>query len=188
MTRGLHHPPAPPPCTTPLHHPPASALPGVLQGPPGGGAARPPAAVRVLVTGSRDWRDSSAVTVALAAVRADSGPLTVIHGACPSGADALADRWARTRGAAVERHPANWRPAGRYDARAGFRRNAEMVAAGADLVLAFIGPCRSSSCPRREVHGSHGATHCARLAARAGIPVIQIRTNGRKAASINGQQ
>jgi hypothetical protein len=121
-------------------------------------------AYRVLVTGSRDWDDQEAVSDALFNVVADAPhrPVVVVHGACPSGADKIADGWvphAVSLGAdyvTVERHPADW--AGHGTA-AGPRRNAEMVAAGADVCLAFIRG------------GSAGASHCARLAERAGVPV-----------------
>jgi hypothetical protein len=114
-------------------------------------------AFRVLVTGSRTWTDRAAIETALLdQTRPDGTTPTLVHGACPSGADAIAARLAAGMGWTVEAHPANWREHGTA---AGFRRNAEMVAAGADLCLAFI----------RDA--SPGATHCARLAARAGIPV-----------------
>jgi hypothetical protein len=79
----------------------------------------------------------------------------LIHGACPRGADAMADKFAREIGMSVRRHPANWDAHGK---RAGFLRNAEMVSAGADLCFAFI------------KGGSPGASMTASLAKKAGIP------------------
>jgi hypothetical protein len=62
----------------------------------------------------------------------------------------------------VEQHPL---PEGwwRINRRAGFERNAHMVALGADCCLAFI----------RAYSG--GATHCANLAEAAGIPTFRFR-------------
>ena len=136
-------------------------------GPPArrqGGAMIEP--YRVLVTGSRTWEDDGMVRQALRAawVEAKGRPLVVVHGHCKSGADAAADVWGTKMAATynditVERHPARWRkPDGTRDRGAGWRRNAEMVAAGADLLLAFI---------KAE---SRGATHCLKLAEKAGIP------------------
>lgn len=132
---------------------------------------------RVLVTGSRTWEDAATVFGALDDLLRDHRMVRVIHGACPQGADKIAQQWV-TRTfrhsllgfAESEPHPADW---GRHGKAAGFRRNAEMVGAGADLCLAFIGECRDPACRRRplERHGSHGASHCAGLAEKAGIPV-----------------
>ncbi|MDI5965773.1 SLOG family protein [Streptantibioticus silvisoli] len=114
------------------------------------------------MTGSRSWADMPTVREALRQVRLEvaGGPIVVVHGACPRGADALADLLA-TRAPAefrmsVERHPADWDALGK---RAGFVRNQHMVDLGADVCLAFI---RS---------GSRGASHTARVAERAGILV-----------------
>lgn len=98
---------------------------------------------------------------------------TLVHGDCPTGADALADTVARSWGAEVEPHPALWRPYGKYDPTAGFKRNSLMVAKGADVCLAFIGRCNKIGCPDRGLHGSHGATHCADLAEAAGIRTVR---------------
>jgi hypothetical protein len=123
---------------------------------------------RVLVTGSRDWPTPDVVWSALNDTRleafAEGQPLVVVHGACPRGADQHAAAWAAvarqiTAGVVEEPHPADWRPGGTLDRSAGFRRNAHMVQLGADLCLAFI---RDSS---------RGASHTARLADTAGIPV-----------------
>lgn len=114
---------------------------------------------RVLVTGSRDWSDHDVVRDALAWARYGHEAMVVVHGACPSGADAMASWWVRRYrflSVSEERHPADWR---RYGRAAGPLRNRAMVAAGADLCLAFI----------RD--GSRGASHAAGLAEAAGIPV-----------------
>jgi len=121
---------------------------------------------RVLVTGSRDWDDDPllCITLAMAVQEAPAGARPVIvHGACPRGADNTADIWARNHRLVIERHPADWDQFGKA---AGFRRNAEMVAAGADLCLAFI------------KDGSRGATHTAGLAEKAGIPVKRYKQEG----------
>lgn len=115
---------------------------------------------RVLVTGSRDWRDVQAVRDALVRV-ADTWQresIVLVSGACPTGADAIAERLARREfGWAVERHPAEWNVHGKG---AGFKRNAHMVQLGADLCLAFIR------------NGSRGASHTAALAEAASIPTV----------------
>jgi len=109
--------------------------------------------VRILVTGSRDWDDA----VLIAAVLSDyPAYATVVHGACPTGADHIADYVAQLFHLQIERHPAEWNT---YGKAAGFRRNAEMVNLGADVCLAFI------------KNNSKGATHTVNLAEQAGIPV-----------------
>ena len=127
---------------------------------------------RVLVTGSRTWDDGRTVWDALEDLQWSPRTLVVVHGAAPKGADEMADRWARVHGVGggivAEPHAADW---DRYGKRAGFIRNAEMVSLGAELCLAFIAPCTNSSCRNGKPHGSHGATHCAALAEKAGIEV-----------------
>jgi YspA, cpYpsA-related SLOG family len=139
---------------------------------------------RILVTGSRDWVDR--LTIARELVRyisetsvllTDSQGLpvdwdtqgwTIIHGDCPTGADAWADEFAIGNFIAVERHHADWREHGK---RAGFLRNEEMVDAGADICLAFINPCTSEKCRHPKPHGSHGTVDTIRKAHWAGIEV-----------------
>lgn len=112
---------------------------------------------RVLVTGSRDWQDREVIAGVLMEICMDhhSHRVIVIHGAA-RGADEFADEAAHEFWMATEPHPADWNTHGK---RAGFIRNAQMVALGADICLAFIR------------NGSRGATHCAGLAEKAGIPV-----------------
>jgi len=123
---------------------------------------------RVLVTGSRDWPTPALVWGALNDTRDEAlisdRHLVIVHGACPRGADDHAAKWCKTatqfvNGITEETHPANWRPGGVFDRAAGFRRNADMVALGADVCLAFIR------------NGSRGASHTAARAEQAGIPV-----------------
>jgi len=114
---------------------------------------------RVLVTGSRIWTDEAVIAAALREHWHDGNAL-LISGACPRGADAIAERIWRSHGGLVERHPAGWAASPRG---AGFARNAAMIALGADVCLAFI----------RD--NSPGASHAAALAERAGIPVTRYR-------------
>lgn len=128
---------------------------------------------RVLVTGSRDWPRIGKVHLELERAFAEAMDLgyrefVVIHGECPTGADAHAENWTarlqkQDMPVVVERYPADWL---RYGKRAGFVRNAEMVKLGADLCLAFINK------------GSKGATHTRDLAEKAGIPTRTFTENG----------
>lgn len=118
--------------------------------------------MRVLVTGSRNWTDRKAIEDELDYLYYDFPfrHLTVVHGGA-RGADTIAAEWAAARGSHVtaERHPAEWE---RHGKSAGHRRNAEMVALGADICLAF---------PIGESRGTRG---CIEMAKKAGIPVKVI--------------
>lgn len=129
---------------------------------------------RVLVTGSQTWSDAEVIKRGLRAVwRPDA---ILVSGACPRGADKIAEAIWTSWGSPVERHPADWptcaptcKPAHRrqrkdgesYCPSAGHRRNAEMVNADVDVCVAFI----------RD--GSPGASGTAKLAEAAGIPVYR---------------
>lgn len=107
---------------------------------------------RVLITGSRTWTDRDMIRQHLMTIAHHD--IVLVHGHCPKGADKIADDIATFYKIPVERHPADWDTYGR---RAGYVRNAAMVALGADLCLAYIH------------NKSKGATMCARLAEMAGI-------------------
>lgn len=141
--------------------------------------------VRVLVTGSRSWRDRETLADALLGTWHDGtqvisaeAQFLVVHGDCPDGADALAKQWAIDNGLNHEAHPADWSAPcdatcppehrkvssrnGEYCPLAGHRRNQLMVDMSADLVLAF------------HRNGSRGTADCIRRATTAGIPVHTI--------------
>lgn len=114
---------------------------------------------RILVTGSRDWEDRARIQANLRAAGVGERCI-LVSGACPTGADRMAEEEATLLGWQLELHPADWLLWGK---RAGFVRNAEMVNLGADVCLAFI------------KNESKGATMTARLAEKAGIPVVICR-------------
>lgn len=112
------------------------------------------------------------LALALTVYRA-RGMSVVIHGAA-KGADDWASCWAASAGVPEEPYPAAWKdidhpdavvrtlPGGRrYDANAGPRRNARMLAEGKpDLVLAFA--------------GGKGTRNMIEQAETAGVPVVRV--------------
>lgn len=124
--------------------------------------------MRILITGSRDWDcyDSIKARINEAIVEwakehpgLEKGPITwvtVVHGNCLRGADALADHYAsKVLRCTIERYDADW---AQFQRRAGFVRNRRMVESMPDICLAFI---RDKS---------KGATGCRDLAKAKGIP------------------
>lgn len=124
--------------------------------------------MRILITGSRTWDLYESISVRITEAILDwvrdhpgleKGPInwvSIVHGNCPKGADALADHFAtKILNCNVERMDADWSQFGR---RAGFVRNRRMVNSAPDVCLAFI----------RD--NSKGATGCRDLAKKAGIP------------------
>lgn len=137
--------------------------------------------MRVLVTGSRDWADATAVESALDAIsRSVDDDIVVVHGACRTGADAHARAWVQDRLDVGETtitedpHPVDWS----QGARGGPIRNSHMISLGADVCLAFIGLCTARRCresgKRPGPHESHGASGTAKQAERKGIPTVRI--------------
>lgn len=120
--------------------------------------------MRILITGSREWTDVQTIIDALRAEILSAGSekddTVIVHGACPRGADALADAVGRQWGVTVETHPADWSQHGK---KAGFLRNKHMVDLGADVLLAFI------------KDNSKGATHTVNLANAAGLRTVIYR-------------
>jgi hypothetical protein len=123
---------------------------------------------RILFSSSRTWDRQDVIWDALdilakAAFESGYERVVVVHGACKTGGDMMADAWARDRRRlwpiTAERHPADWSA---HKRRAGFVRNMAMVHLGADV---FLGCIRDMS---------PGASGCAELAERAGIPVKVI--------------
>jgi hypothetical protein len=107
--------------------------------------------MRIIVTGGRDFDDYDRVFWAL--LRYVGKNPTIVHGDA-AGADTLAKHAARALGLPCEAHKANWKEHGPM---AGGIRNAQMIDAGADGVLAFP--------------GGKGTRNCVRLALAANIPV-----------------
>jgi hypothetical protein len=154
---------------------------------------------RVLVTGSRTWDRPGVIQEALIGIQdAHRGErLVLVHGMCDPrhpatgqpvrwavashlddwqkaallGADWLAAHIADGFGWEIEAHPADWQ---RHKKAAGFRRNEHMVSLGASECRAFLAECVKPGCSVPRPHASHGGSHCADLAKRAGIPVTRV--------------
>jgi len=113
--------------------------------------------VRIVVTGGRNYSDSRAVYRELDKIHKATPITELLHGAY-SGADTLADKWARSRGVQPQPMPAEW---SRFGRSAGPRRNTKMLARRPDLVVAFP--------------GGDGTADCVGKARALGITVIEVK-------------
>ena len=145
---------------------------------------------RVLVTASRDWLHPREIWMALGQchdeARRKGRTLLIVHGNAPGG-DQVAKLYGQVvPGAYEEGHDADWegpcgpdcKPGHRrrgkggadYCPAAGMYRNAKMVALGAERAAAFIR------------NRSSGASGCAAMAQKAGIPTKRFTDQGGETA------
>lgn len=122
--------------------------------------------MRVLVCGGRDFKDGNRIMHELLKLAEDvpgedDRPIkTIIHGCCPTGADAIASALAVGHCIPEWRFPANWMGEGKA---AGPKRNQRMLEIGKpDVVLAFP--------------GGRGTADMVRRAKAAGVRVIEVPT------------
>ena len=92
--------------------------------------------VKILITGGRDYSDRATVFRELDKLHAETTICTLIHGAA-TGADTLADSWAKSRGVEVIACPADWKRHGR--AAGPIRNKAMLTDHTPELLLAFPG-------------------------------------------------
>ena len=116
---------------------------------------------RILITGCRSWKFLQAGDVVDRFKAKYGNEFILVHGDCPSGVDAAFEAAATERGILTERHPANWDADGPS---AGPKRNAEMVALGAEFAVAV----------HRSLANSKGTQDCVVRCLNAGIPVYLI--------------
>jgi hypothetical protein len=117
-----------------------------------------PEPYRILITGSRDWKDKAVIRHAIFSTwqKAGSPKNTVVIVGRAHGADTIAETCSEAFGFTIEPYEADWRKEGRA---AGPKRNQRMVDSGADICLAF---------PH---DGSKGTADCMKRAEKAKIPV-----------------
>jgi len=80
--------------------------------------------MRVLITGGRDWSDDVLLRASLDKVLAKHGYFWLASGACPTGADAMAEQWAKDNEIPYMGVPARWKMHGKA---AGPIRNKDMI-------------------------------------------------------------
>lgn len=140
----------------------------------------------IIVTGSREWgepvqrmlgRGRATVWSPLDRLRIEhatpESPLVVRNGMARRGADHLVHEWCEEyKGEHVieDPNPADW---ANWGNQAGFRRNGDMVAKGADMGLVWAVPCSKNSpwCPKG-IHPTHGTADCVDKMRKADIPVF----------------
>lgn len=142
---------------------------------------------RILMTGSRSWTAvqfaTDAINAGIALLDSHARESVLVHGAA-AGADALCATVATGLGMATEAHPASWHEHGsdcpashaglRTCKKAGHRRNAEMIALGADVCLAFPTHGLHLAPGEDRKDTSRGTWDCATKAKDAGIPTLVV--------------
>jgi len=126
----------------------------------------------VVITGGRNYDDQARVDEILDTLHRETGIEMLGHGDA-SGADSLADKWAKRRGVRVTAKPATWddidtppvlirvRDGKPYNVLAGFRRNTEMLDEWQPhLVVVFP--------------GGRGTAHCRREALKRRIAILDV--------------
>lgn len=113
--------------------------------------------IRLLITGSRSWDNIEYIRSAFIAVSDEYGDdITLVSGACPTGADRLGEMVAAELNWNIELYPADWNT---YGKRAGFVRNSQMIDTDPDIVVGFVR------------NGSKGASMTVNLGKKKGLPV-----------------
>lgn len=118
---------------------------------------------RILITGSRHWAEREAVESVIQRLKDTYRDIAIVHGACRTGADAIANAYCLANGITVERYPADW---GKYPYAAGPIRNQKMVDSGPDFVVGF------------PYEGGTGTIGCLEMARDAGIQFFIVQTDG----------
>jgi hypothetical protein len=114
--------------------------------------------LNIVVTGGRDYRNRPYLFGMLDAHTHHFNPIRVAHGGA-TGADALANEWAESRGHEIVVYHAEW---DKYGRRAGPIRNKKMLEAEQpDYVIAF--------------QGGRGTSDCVSQARRLGLRVVDLR-------------
>lgn len=120
--------------------------------------------MKVLVCGSRDWNNIQSIEKEFKKLPQGS---IIIHGACPTGADAIAEKLAMKYGFPIRRYAADWDKEGKS---AGPKRNSKMIKSehvGGDPItigLAFT----------HDLVRSRGTKDCVEKARKAGIKMMVI--------------
>jgi ABC-type sugar transport system substrate-binding protein len=117
-------------------------------------------AVRVIISGDRNWTCSDLARRVVARLVARHGEVDIVQGAA-DGVDRAFVEAAYDAGCGVCSYPADWQKHGK---KGGPIRNAAMVDAGADFVIAV----------HRSLAWSRGTGDLVRRALAAGIPVYLI--------------
>jgi hypothetical protein len=98
--------------------------------------------IRIIIAGSRGFTDYGLLKSKMDQLcrKRSASELEVVSGVA-RGADLLGERWAKERGIAVKRFPAQWDT---YGKSAGYRRNEEMAAYATHLVAFWDGQSKGT--------------------------------------------
>jgi YspA, cpYpsA-related SLOG family len=134
--------------------------------------------MRILVFGSRTWRDMDKVFKAIIEVAIPvtgsvvrNTDITIVHGGA-DGADALASDLCQLWHVKEEVHLPNY---DKHSDVAPLFRNTDMARSRLDVALGFINPCAKPGCKRVLGHDSHGSTDMLTKLAHYNVPTVVYR-------------